>query len=582
MSVQHPTLGVLRDYDLVSSLGQPLEPGRTYEIVLDSGQVTSTTVADWSTLQSLNLTVTPSDADVFINGVPQRLVNGATSMRLPIGDVKVRVSKPLYETYEATVTLTRDLPEDLDIRLADNFGYLMFAETPEYQGAEVRIDGKVIGTLPLREVKVEGGRHELLVTKPLYSPYKETVNVVRNNARRVEPKLAANFANVTIQAPEGCEILIDGNPRGFGLWEGRLDPGSYTAEALLPNHTPSRLEFSVENGSSKTVTLPSPLPINGALEVMTVPGGSTIILDDQPLGQSGQTFNDILIGEHTLRIYNPGHKPVDTVVKVEEGRVTRQSFILDSSCDITVSSIPEGALLSIDGEDKGVTPLPIHTNAGEYSLRLEKDRYYPYRKKFNLDGSSTDLEIRLKRKYFNETYLSLGFDPVGPGGFTVSLGTYIDDFHINVWTTPLMAQTKSVAWNSTSPETPPALAEYKPFAAGVRLGYGISFLNKALRLTPMVGVAITRLTERNLRPVDGFSSSLATAPIANGANVLSATVGAKLRYRVWKFIGVSVTPEYRIGVLESDGFRTLRESVPDSFKKYAGGFGLDIAVEFSF
>ncbi len=580
MTVQHPTLGMLRDYDLVGALGKALEPGRTYELVLESGQVNVTQVSDWSRLQTLNITVTPPDADVFINGVPQALQDGKASQRLPLGDVKVRVSKPLYETYEATVKLTEHLPEDLDVRLVENAGWLMFAETPEYDGAQVLIDGKVIGLLPLREVKVDAGPHELLVTKPLYSPYRETINVVRNTPRRVEPRMAANFANITVEAPKGCEILIDGNPRGVGMWSGRLDPGTYIAEASRPNHTPSRLEFTVATGSTKTITLPEPTPITGALEVMTVPGGGDVYLDGKMIGHTGQTFDDVLIGDHTLRIVNDGYKPHQSGITVEEGRVTRLSYILDGSCDITVNSRPEGAEVTLDGQPAGVTPFPLHTDAGDYTLRFTRQKYYPRTVKCNLNGSSEDLTVTLKRKYFNEITLSVGYDPIGPNGLTVGLGTYIDDFSIFLWGSPVMTKTPAVYWNSTTPTTPPAQATYKPMAFGGKVGYGFRFLGDRLRLTPQVGAAFTRLSEQDLGPVPGFSSETALTPVANGSNVVSVTAGLRLRYKVWKFIGVSVSPEYRIAVKESAGFKHLRTNVPDDFKKYAEGFGLTISADF--
>ncbi len=582
LTIQHPQLGLLRDFDLVAANGAPLEPGHTYEVVLESGAVNSLTVSDYSKTQVLNLTVTPADATVFINNVPQTLKDGKLSLSLPLGDVLLVVSKPLYETHKETLRLGTEMPENVNLTLKQNFGYLVFAPNPEYDGAEVYIDGIKAGTLPLQELKLDAGMHDLDIVKPLYTTHSERVNVLRNQTKRVEPKLDANFANISIQAPADCEIWLNGDFKGVGSWEGKLDPDTYVAEAVKKNYRPSRLEFNVERNKKEVFTLPAPEPIYGALEVTVVPGGADVFIDGELRGQSGEPIENILIGEHKVRIVNNGYRPIETTVNIVEGDVTPIGFQLDSTCDVMLRSTPTASEVYLNGRLMGETPYHLETESGTYNLAVKKEGYFSFNRSMPLNGSTEDLTIKLRKKIIEGTYLSVGYDPVGKYGFTVAAGTYIANVNISAFVSPLQSQTATVYWNSSNVSVAPYQCEYKPFSAGFKAGYGLKLLKNKLRITPQAGVSWTRLTERNLRHVDGFTSDQAVGSVANGSNVLSVSGGVKAQYRIWKFIGVSVTPEYKVAVKKSAGYAHLESMLPDIFKPYGQGFSLNASVDFIF
>ena len=56
---------------------------------------------------------------------------------------------------------------------------------------------------------------------------------------------------------------------------------------------------------------------------------------------------------------------------------------------VTVSSVPPQASVSVDGEDKGVTPLTVDIERGEHEIQITRTGYQPYRQKLNVTGITT-------------------------------------------------------------------------------------------------------------------------------------------------------------------------------------------------
>ena len=92
ITLSHQKLGVLRDY----YYPVPVEAGRTYEMVLTTGKVT-TIVQESAGGQYLVMTVTPANAEVSIDDVPVEVADGVVSILLKYGKHTYRVSAALHE-----------------------------------------------------------------------------------------------------------------------------------------------------------------------------------------------------------------------------------------------------------------------------------------------------------------------------------------------------------------------------------------------------------------------------------------------------------------------------------------------------
>ena len=296
ITLSHQKLGVLRDY----YYPVPVEAGRTYEMVLTTGKIT-TIVQESAGGQYLVMTVTPANAEVSIDDVPVEVADGVVSTLLKYGKHTYRVSAALHEPTMGQFEIG-NAKKELSVALQPAYGILQIDSDPA--GAEVYIDGdyQPAGTTPFTSKWLSPGKHTLQFKMPVYKTRTMEVAVPGNGATQsVEAVLQPNFAEVSVSAPGESEIYINNELKGVGRWSGRLNAGLYTVEARKASHYSSSQSVEVEAGDKRTVTLSAPTPRYGSLNVNTRPVGATVSVDGTALtGTTPNIYADILIGEHTL------------------------------------------------------------------------------------------------------------------------------------------------------------------------------------------------------------------------------------------------------------------------------------------
>ena len=324
ITLSHQKLGVLRDY----YYPVPVEAGRTYEMVLTTGKVT-TIVQESAGGQYLVMTVTPANAEVSIDDVPVEVADGVVSILLKYGKHTYRVSAALHEPTMGQFEIG-NAKKELSVALQPAYGILQIDSDPA--GAEVYIDGdyQPAGTTPFTSKWLSPGKHTLQFKMPVYKTRTMEVAVPGNGATQsVEAVLQPNFAEVSVSAPGESEIYINNELKGVGRWSGRLNAGLYTVEARKASHYSSSQSVEVEAGDKRTVTLSAPTPRYGSLNVNTRPVGATVSVDGTALmGTTPNIYADILIGEHTLTVAKPGYTEAEQRITVEEGKVLPVSITL--------------------------------------------------------------------------------------------------------------------------------------------------------------------------------------------------------------------------------------------------------------
>ena len=324
ITLSHQKLGVLRDY----YYPVPVEAGRTYEMVLTTGKVT-TIVQESAGGQYLVMTVTPANAEVSIDDVPVEVADGVVSTLLKYGKHTYRVSAALHEPTMGQFEIG-NAKKELSVALQPAYGILQIDSDPA--GAEVYIDGdyQPAGTTPFTSKWLSPGKHTLQFKMPVYKTRTMEVAVPGNGATQsVEAVLQPNFAEVSVSAPGESEIYINNELKGVGRWSGRLNAGLYTVEARKASHYSSSQSVEVEAGDKRTVTLSAPTPRYGSLNVNTRPVGATVSVDGTALtGTTPNIYADILIGEHTLTVAKPGYAEAEQRITVEEGKVLPVSITL--------------------------------------------------------------------------------------------------------------------------------------------------------------------------------------------------------------------------------------------------------------
>jgi TonB family protein len=142
---------------------------------------------------ALRIESEPSGANVVMNGEAM----GRTPLRLSdlrFGSYTVRVERKGYETQVRDVSLSAEAAAG-ELRFvlarpaAPAQGEADVVSTPA--GASVSVDGRPVGTTPLRGIKLRPGRRRLEVNLDGHETWTDTVDVVAGEAGRVEVHLEA-------------------------------------------------------------------------------------------------------------------------------------------------------------------------------------------------------------------------------------------------------------------------------------------------------------------------------------------------------------------------------------------------------
>jgi predicted Zn-dependent peptidase len=361
ITIKHPKLGVLRDYYYPVEI----EAERTYEMVLTTAKI-ETIVKEELRMQYLAFQISPPNAtlvvdekywDVEADGSAQDYVN--------FGTYSWRVEAPNYHSDAGRVTV--DDPNNakiVPVTLQPNFGWIEVAGSGNLKDASVYVDNALIGRAPCKSEALKSGKHTVRITKKMYDTYTETVTVADNETTRLIPTLTADFAEVTLTVDADAEIWVNNEKKGVKTWTGQLGKGTYKIECKQGGHETTMISKEITTEmNGQIITLPTPRPIYGSLNVESSPIGATISIDGIEMGKAPKSINEILIGKHELHLMKDGYsdyfetitirKGERELVKVNLSKAENASNNLQTTIDQTF----------IDDEDSKVNmPVPFDPN----------------------------------------------------------------------------------------------------------------------------------------------------------------------------------------------------------------------------
>ena len=390
LTIRHAQLGMLRDY----AYPERIEKACVYELVLTTGRV-RTVVEEEIGGQWLVLTTEPEEAMVYIDEVYEAGESGRVQKFLPLGRHTYRVDYALYHPEAGQVELISGERTELKVRLRPAFGYVEVTSEPE-SGARVLIDGEEVGETPYRSDRLKSGEHRIEVLKAMYAPASQMVTVTDGHTLPVRMQLSANYGTLTFQTDASSEIWINNEKKGEGSWSGRLNAGMYILEVRRPFHRSVRQSLEVKAGDVRTLSLGSPEPIYGILNISSSPGDAEIWIDGRSYGTTPRILKDILIGEHTLELKKEGCARVSQLISVEEGKVLPVHLTLSSGRSVTLQTDREGDILYVDGKRMGVSPQRLELSYGIHTIRAERGEQH----------TEEELEVT---ETGGETVVTLGF-----------------------------------------------------------------------------------------------------------------------------------------------------------------------------
>ena len=336
ITIKHPQLGVLRDYYFTI----PIEKAKTYEMVLTTGRV-ETIVTHSVNKQFVVFKVNPVNAVVELNDEMLTVDSeGYATKGVPYGTYSYRVSCADYHTEAGQVTVTPDGKAEVNVTLRPNFGWIKLDGAEELRGAYVYIDNVRVGQLPFVSGNIKSGQHGVRIVKNMYKPYEQQVTVKDNETSVLDVEMEPNFAVVTLTTDADSEIWIDGEKRGKGRWNGRLEFGDYTIEVKRESHRTASQVLHINTPEAQSIELKSPTPIYASLEVSSTPLRATVYIDDVEVGETPLIKSDVLVGTRRITFKKEGYNVANRTLLVMENIENKVSAELSKVQYVAPASKP--------------------------------------------------------------------------------------------------------------------------------------------------------------------------------------------------------------------------------------------------
>ena len=399
----------------------PLAFGGAGSVVVLAGRPEG--VEAWVGVHDEQLFVQPADgAHVLHNGIP---ITRSTWLKggdvVNLGAARLRIAEELGQ---------RSI--DVDDGSAGNI------TAPPIITQDMRLRGDSDSEAePLAAVRFRASEAAKPARRITINPARAILTVVAVIAAAVMWFVLTSTSIGVVTDPQGARIDISGGLPAIPVG-GRflLRPGDYTVRALQEGYKPAALKVKVTEAANQQFSLTlTKLP--GYLTIDTPVAAQVSIDGKESVPVEGEF--ELPPGNHTLAINAPRYQPFTGNVEVA-GLGKKQVFtptLVPAWSNVTVTSEPAGAQVTIAGEVRGSTPLTTEVLAGNQSIEVRLDGFKPWTTDIQVKANEP-LTVGPVRLGLPDGRLSLRSEP---SGASVSIsGVYRGQTPLDVDVRPDMTQ----------------------------------------------------------------------------------------------------------------------------------------------
>lgn len=319
----------------------------------------------------LTVVTTPSAAHLTVDGADAG--TSPYSGRLAAGEHAVVAALDGYQQAQQKVQVQAGGEQVEKLTLSPLPTAIDVTTTPP--GATLQIDGAKAGTTPWTAT-VTPGSHKLTVTLRGYKSAKDTVKVKRGETVTRDFTLEPERVKWTLESvPSGAAVTVDGKAAGKTPLRDTIAIGEHLLVLKADGYEPLELKVQVPPDSPPVKQQYTLEKARLALNVVTVPAGATVFVDGAKVGTSPYQAR-LTPGSHAVAAEAEGYNRAEATISGESGQTVEQKLTLvPVAFELTIETDPPGALVYVDGQEKGLGPLKVMLPTGSHRLRATLDGY---------------------------------------------------------------------------------------------------------------------------------------------------------------------------------------------------------------
>ena len=336
-----------QDYKTMSPIPVRLEKGKVYRLTLRTDAQVETVMNAALNFGYLKVQVLPEEAQTAFVSIGKTenyelggsyTSDGVFTKSLDYGKYHYKVESEFYQTSTGSIEFSES-NDFITVNLKPAYGRLKITSEPV--GANVAIDGKLVGSTPVEsKEKYAEGPHRIRLQAENYAVLEETVNVTANGQVQSHHfKLVPQFGMVTCRTDMAdAEIWVDQEKKGTGSWKGNLSSRTpHILEARKAGHKSQSVSFTLQDGETRTITVGAPVPMYGTLVLESTPSLCEIWIDGKKAGTSPKA-SQLLVGEHKIVLKKDGYEDLSFEVTVEHNQQLVQQKELKKRTVVAPSS----------------------------------------------------------------------------------------------------------------------------------------------------------------------------------------------------------------------------------------------------
>ena len=332
------------------------------------------------TMRSVEVAVEPQPDSLSFHGGLAWEISGRHLLRP--GTYRLLAQKAGYRRLDIEVEVTDESYQSLAFALEKLPG-LLTIDANQVEGAQVTIDGGVVGVTPLAPVELDAGTHHVrLEAAPRYRSFEATVEMKgEGEAQTLNALLLPLWAAVTFQTtPAGARVGVDSEEVGNSPVTIDLLAGRHTYELKLSGYRSFRGTVEVEADKPQTLPLVNLTGSDGGLAVKSHPSGATVTADGAYQGQTPIELSLAPGVDHEIAFVLAGYEPTSRQVRLASDQQEILSVELAARLgEVTVVAVPADAELLVDGKPRGRADQSLSLTAVPHAVEIRKEGYQSYR-----------------------------------------------------------------------------------------------------------------------------------------------------------------------------------------------------------